>query len=119
MSRLMIDITQVFWPITSLNAWEGISILGPIAGVFGRQLEQWLISPNRKSNEEYIPVEVIERSIDDAPCALKRSWLFDTPRVKPWSKNDGEWDDDDTDSDSQLQEKKAKMQRRGHGSDRD
>ena len=28
-----------------------ICVLGPIAGVFGRQLEQWLISPNRKLNE--------------------------------------------------------------------
>ena len=95
-----------------------ICILGPIAGVFGRQLEQWLISPNRKLNEEYIPVEVIQRSIDEAPCVLKRSWLFDTPKVKAWYKNDDEWDDDDTDSDTQLKEKKAKMQRRSHGSDR-
>ena len=96
-----------------------ICILGSIAGVFGRQLEQWLISPGLKLNEEQIPVEVIEKSIDDAPCALKRSWLFDTPRVKAWSKNDDEWDDDDTDSDTQFKEKKAKLQRKSHGSDRD
>ena len=95
-----------------------ICVLGPIAGVFGRQLEQWLISPNRKLNEEYIPVDEIERSIDEAPVALKRSWLFDTPKVEEWSKNNEEWDDDDTDSETQLKEKKAKMQRRSHGSDR-
>merc|ERR1711989_279055 len=39
-----------------------ICVLGPIAGVFGRQLEQWLISPDRKLYEEHIPVEVIQRS---------------------------------------------------------
>ena len=32
-----------------------ICVLGPIAGVFGRQLEQYLISPDRKMNEYYIP----------------------------------------------------------------
>ena len=92
-----------------------ICILGPIAGVFGRQLEQYLISPNRKLSEEYIPVDEIQRSIDEAPCALKKSWLFDEPKVKVWSKNNDDWDDDDTDSE---EEKKAKMQRRSHGSDR-
>ena len=33
-----------------------ICVLGPIAGVFGRPLEQWLISPHRKMSEEYIPL---------------------------------------------------------------
>ena len=72
-----------------------ICVLGPIAGVFGRQLEQWLISPDRKLNEVYIPVAVIQRSIEEAPCALKRSWLYNAPKQAVWSgRDEGDWDDD-------------------------
>ena len=95
-----------------------ICVLGPIAGVFGRQLEQWLISPHRKLNEEYIPVEVIQRSIDEAPCVLKKSWLRDTPLKEAWSKDNDEWDDECSDYDTQYTERRAKMQRRSLGSDR-
>jgi len=95
-----------------------ICVLGPIAGVFGRQLEQWLISPNRKLYEEYIPVEVIQRSIDESPCALKSSWLRDTPILEAWSKNNNKWDDECSDYDTQVMEKRTKMQRRSLGSDR-
>ena len=71
-----------------------ICVLGPIAGVFGRQLEQYLISPDRRMNEYYIPEKVIQRSIEEAPCALKRSWLYDAPKQEVWNKkNDDDWDD--------------------------
>jgi len=96
-----------------------ICVLGPIAGVFGRQLEQWLISPDRKLNEQYIPVEVIQRSIEESPCALKRSWLYDAPKQEMWNKKDDEdWDDECSDYDTQLKEKRTKMQRRSLGPDR-
>ena len=37
--------------------WLGkqICVLGPIAGVFGRQLEQWLVNPERNKDVEEIP----------------------------------------------------------------
>ena len=94
--------------------WLGkqICVLGPIAGVFGRQLEQWLISPDRSRNEEYIPTKVIVKSINEAQVALSKSWLFDTPYVPRWSK------DDEADSDEEHQDKKPKLQCRGQGSDR-
>ena len=95
-----------------------ICILGPIAGVFGRQLEQWLISPDRNLSEEYIPANVILKSINEAQVALKTNWLFDTPKIKLWTKHNEQWDEEDIDSDSQLKEKKAKLRRGGHGSDR-
>ena len=95
-----------------------ICVLGPIAGVFGRQLEQWLISSDRNQSEEYIPVNVILKSINEAQIALKANWLFDTPKVKRWTKYKEHWDDEDADSDIQLKERKAKLQCRGQGSDR-
>ena len=94
-----------------------ICVLGPIAGVFGRQLEQWLISPDRSRNEEYIPTKVIVKSINEAQVALSKSWLFDTPNVQRWSKYQEHWDDE-ADSEEELQERKPKLQCRGQGSDR-
>ena len=94
--------------------WLGkqICVLGPIAGVFGRQLEQWLINPERNKNVEEIPTTVITKSINDSQVALCTSWLFDTPYVPRWSK------DDEADSEEELQERKPKLQCRGQGSDR-
>ena len=81
-------------------------------------MEQWLISPHRKIGEEYIPIEVIERSINEAPVALKKSWLRDTPKVEAWSKNNDDWDEGCSDYESQYKEKRAKIQPRSFGSDR-
>ena len=82
-------------------------------------MEQWLISPDRKLNEQYIPVEVIQRSIEESPCVLKRSWLYDAPKQEVWNKkNDDAWDDECSDYDTQFKEKRAKMQRRSLGPDR-
>ena len=56
-----------------------ICVLGPIAGLFGRQVEQFLINPKRK-NDCYILERVFQKSIDDAPVSLKKSWLYNVPR---------------------------------------
>ena len=55
-----------------------ICVQGPIAGVFGRQLEQWLLRPDRNMSDEYIPTKLILKSINEAHVALKRNWLLDT-----------------------------------------
>ena len=95
-----------------------ICVQGPIAGVFGRQLEQWLISPDRNMSEEYIPAKLILKSINEAHVALKRNWLFDTPKVQRWTKYQEHWDEEEADSEEEFKERKAKLQCRGQGSDR-
>ena len=93
-----------------------ICVLGPIAGVFGRQLEQFLISPDRKKNECYIPERVIQRSIEDAPVALKRSWLYNVPKRQVLSNTDTDYDEEFHPSlQLQIAEFYAKAQRRSLG----
>ena len=70
-----------------------ICVQGPIAGIFGRQLEQWLIA-DRHVDEEYISAKLIVKSINDANVALKRNWLSDTPKVQRWTKYQEQWDEE-------------------------
>ena len=95
-----------------------ICVLGPIAGIFGRQLEQFRISPDRRKNECYIPERVIQRSIEDAPIVLKRSWLYNVPKRQVLSNADTDYDDEENLSlESQIAEYYAKTQRRSLGKD--
>ena len=78
-------------------AWEELDqicsqvcVLGPIAGVFGRQVEQFLISPKRKNSSE----RVFQKSIDDAPISLKKSWLYNVPKRQMLTNTDTEQDEE-------------------------
>jgi len=69
-------------------------------------------------NECYIPEKVIQRSIEEAPCALKRSWLYNVPKRQVLSNADEEFYDDEHPSmEAQIAEYYAKTQRRSLGKD--
>ena len=90
-----------------------ICALGPIAGLFGRQVEQFLINPKRKKNDCYIPERVFQKSIDDAPVSLKKSWLYNVPKRQMLANTDTEQDEELGPSlQLQIAELLAKTQRR-------
>ena len=70
-----------------------VCVLGPIAGVYGRLVEQFLISPKRK-NSYYIPERIFMKSVDDARVSLKKEWLYETPKRPIVALSDSELDDD-------------------------
>ena len=94
-----------------------VCVLGPIAGVFGRQVEQFLISPRRK-NSYYIPERVFQKSIDEARVSLKKQWLRTMP-IRPLVTNmDSEQDDESSCGASlqhQMEELLTKHKRRNRG----
>ena len=93
-----------------------ICVLGPIAGLFGRQVEQFLINPKRKKNDCYIPERVFQKSIDDAPVSLKKSWLYNVPRRQLLGNTDTGYDEELGPSlQLQIAELLAKTQRRSLG----
>ena len=55
-----------------------VCVLGPIAGLYGRMIEQFLVHPRRKGNY-YIPERIFAKSVDEARVCLKKEWLREIP----------------------------------------
>ena len=86
--------------IEGFLAWEELEkivsqvcVFGPIAGVYGRLVEQFLFSPKRKNNY-YIPERKFQKSIDDARVSLKKEWLYDAPKRPTVRETDSDQEDD-------------------------
>ena len=67
-------------------AWEELEkivaqvcVLGPIAGLYGRVVEQFLINPRREDNC-YIPERIFIKSVDETRVSLKKEWLYEAPK---------------------------------------
>ena len=80
-------------------AWEGLEkivsqvcVLGPIAGVYGRLVEQFLTSPKRKNNC-YILERIFIRSVGEARVSLKKEWLYEAPKRPTAGESDSDADD--------------------------
>ena len=56
---------------------------------------------------------MIQRSIEEAPCALKRSWLYNVPRREVLSATgEDDYDDEYPNYEAEVAECRAKIQRR-------
>ena len=104
-------------------AWEELDqicsqvcVLGPIAGAFGRYVEQFRISPRRKKGY-YILERVFQKSIDDARVSLKKDWLYDMPKRPIVTNTELEQDDDSCGPSltQQMEELLSKHKRRSLG----
>ena len=97
-------------------AWEELErivsqvcVLGPIAGVYGRLVEQFLINPKRKNNC-YIPERIFIKSVDEARVSLKKEWLYEAPKRPTVGESDSDTDDNATGPTVEKQMENLRMQ---------
>ena len=85
-----------------------VSVLGPIAGLYGRIIEQFIIHPKRKTF--YIPERVFAHSIESARVCLKKEWLQEHPEKTAAEQSDSDSDDDTSGPTVEKQKEKLRRQ---------
>ena len=85
-----------------------VCVLGPIAGLYGRIIEQFLVHPKRKDNF-YIPERIFALSVESARVCLKKEWLQEIPEKPATEQSDS--DSDDNTSGPTVEKQKEKLRR--------